>query len=129
MSLEVLTREVLEVLYDNNAYWDCGGPSDRPGLTFDELLASLQERFPASGWDTELLRLITRVGFRQGTMKIFTTNSATCPQLLIPPTPPAPARYFANNFMIRERFPNIQYLDVSPRICNPCPRKKIGNVI
>lgn len=129
MSVESLTREVLRVLYDNDAYWDCGGPSDRPGLTFDELLALLQDQFPASGWDAELLNLITRVGSRQGTMKIFTNISATCPQLINPPVPPAPQRYFANNFMIKERYVNKQYLDISRRICNPCINTKLGNVI
>lgn len=119
-----LNREILTVLYANNSIWTrCGGAENRTGTTFPPLLASLQQKYPNSMWDENLLNTLLNLGLRYGIFKTRQINLATCAvQVELPPLP-SPIAFYANNAMVLERYVNKVYLDIAPRqICNPCCR-------
>lgn len=126
-----LNREILSVLYQNNAYWTrCGGCENRPGMTFDPLLAALQTRFPNSIWDATLLNLLLNMGLRTGIFKIRQINLATCQVQVVPPPLPEPSPFFANNAMVIERYTNKVYADIAPRrICIPECYRTIAPIV
>ncbi len=126
-----LNREILQVLYANNAFWTrCGGPENRPGMTFEPLLAALRDRFPNTMWDAELLNLLLNLGLRTGIFKIRQINLATCQVQVVPPPLPEPNPFYANNAMVIERFTNKVYADIAPRkICIPQCHRKIAPIV
>ena len=117
-----LNREILTTLYANNSIWTrCGGSENRPGTTFDALLILLQQQFPNTMWDENLLNTLLNLGLRTGIFKTRQINIATCAVNV--ELPPLPTAFYANNAMILERYVNKKYMDIAPRqICNPCCR-------
>jgi len=131
MEQVTLNREILTVLYQNNAYFGrCSGPENRPGMTFDPLLAALQNQFPNSMWDDTLLNLLLNMGLRIGIFKTRQINLATCQVQVVPPPLPEPIPFYANNGMVIQRFTNKVYANIAPgQICIPECLRKIAPIV
>ncbi len=151
---EMRHREILQSLYRNQAYWSrCGGPENRPGLTFMNLLSVLQEEFPASMWDEFLLDNLLTSGLRTGLYKSLATPTMAadnderhggffyCPTNCYNAAATIPLstrnveneeanHYFANDAMIIQRPTNIIYQDIAPRrICKPKCNRIIAPIV
>lgn len=130
---EQLNRQILTVLYANNAYWNrCGGAEQRNGMTDEDLLTALNQSFPNTFWTLRQLRRRLQLGLRQGLFKTQNVNFSTCGAAAVAPLPPLPfpTTYYANNAMAVERYPNHIYADIAPRlICIPCCRRIIAPIV
>lgn len=126
-----LNREILTILYANKAYWGrCSGPERRPGMTFDPLLTALQDRYPTSMWDEDLLNILLNLGLRTGIFKTRQVNLSTCQAQVVPPPLPQPTPFYANNAMVIERITNKVYSDIAPRrICIPQCHRTIAPIV
>lgn len=99
---EVRNSQILIVLNGANAIWTrCGGPNGKPGLTFDALLNELIATWPDVGWDDDTLFVALHFGTKQGRFKS---------QL---------AQWYLNSAMVLVNWSNIQYADITKRICIP----------
>ncbi len=126
-----LNREILTILYANDAYWGrCSGPENRPGMTFEPLLTALLDRYPTRMWNAELLNLLLNLGLRTGIFKTQQVNLATCQVQVDPPPLPQPTPFFGNNSMVIERYTNKVYTDIAPRrICIPQCHRTIAPLV
>lgn len=106
-----LNSEVLRVLSSQNAIWTrCCGSNGNEGVEFNILLTLLQNRFPASVWDTELLETILRLSLREGRVKQNPQNV-----------------WFLYDAMILVNFTNRRYRNTSTAICVPVGCGGCGN--
>lgn len=102
-SVQTLTEEVLRVLVTGDARWDrCCGPNGK-GMAAADILAALNQEFPASGWDQQLLDDIVFLSVRGGRMKQLPLD-----------------KWYYNSAMIQVNPANSVYRHVSPAtICAP----------
>ena len=106
-----LNREIITQLYADGSYYDmcpAAGQQNRQGTEESVLLTDLQENYPSSGWDFELLQQLLRLGLRHGLYKQNCQDAS---------------RYFAYNGMVKVNFRNKVYADISSMICCPCTIK------
>ena len=128
--MERLNREVLTILYNNNAYWGrCGGSGKRSGVIFETLFDRLQTNYPETGWTEDVLKMILIRGLRRGIYKTRQVNLATCQVQVKVPALPTPTPFYANNAMAIENYSNRVYADIAPRlICIPECQVRQGSI-
>lgn len=122
MAIQVLLREVLQLLYANDAYWSrCGGPGRRPGMTTSELLVELDARYPQTHWTNLLLEGILLAGIKKGAIKAHVAGQITLCAVRGPdPAMLGPRTFYGNNAMLIHNPANRVFADIAPRhICRP----------
>lgn len=103
-----LNREIITQLYADGSYYHmcpAAGQQNREGTEESVLLTELQQNYPQSDWDLELLQFLLRQGLRKGLYK------QNCQD---------PSRYFVYNGMVKVNIQNRVYADISSMICYPC---------
>lgn len=106
-TLMPLLAEVVQVLADSNAYWNkCGGAGTRTGLSFDDLLTTLQ-------WTSSLLASILQYGLKLGTLRQSTVGPRCLTGI------ESSGQYFVNTNMLYENNANTYFLSVLPWLHGP----------